>query len=207
MSKFPAKKIPFATDFYTDYMNEISAASKLVSGTAFQEVANSMVDVFSQNGVIYVCGNGGSAEIANHMTCDFMKCIQTDTSLRPRVISLANTSGILTAIANDIEYADVFAYQLRTLIKPEDALMTISSSGNSENVVRAIRVANEHSISSYALTGFSGGRSANEAQYNLHVPTDNYGVIEDVHQTIIHALAQYIRMQGISANLIADRVF
>lgn len=207
MSTFPGKKIEKVGDFFSGYMQTLHDASKTVDADAFQQVADSLLNVFNNGGILYVCGNGGSAAISNHMTCDVMKGVQTDTDITPRIVSLSSNVEIITAIANDIDYANVFSYQLSTMAKPEDALMTISSSGNSENIIRAIDVAKGKGIPTYALSGFEGGRSAKNADINLHVATDNYGVIEDVHQSIMHSLAQYLRMSGMPIDLICDRHF
>src|SRR5207302_2925624 len=95
---------------------------------------------------VFSCGNGGSAAIANHLLCDFIKGVQTDTALRPRVISLASHLELITAIANDIAYDEIFVYQLRTMATADDVLLTISSSGDSENIVRAIEWAHAHRV-------------------------------------------------------------
>jgi phosphoheptose isomerase len=118
--------------------------------------------------------------------------------LRPRVVSLASHLELITAIANDISYDEIFAYQLKTMAAPGDVLMTISSSGNSENVVRAIDWARENGVGTIAMTGFAGGRSAKLADINLHVAAENYGIVEDIHQSMMHALAQYLRQSAMA---------
>ena len=112
-----------------------------------------------------------------------------------------------TAIANDISYDDVFVYQVRTLAGAGDVLITISSSGDSENVVRACKWAKENECTVIAMTGFTGGRSAELADVNLHVDGDNYGIVEDIHQSLMHVLAQYLRLERMDANLITERKF
>ena len=114
---------------------------------------------------------------------------------------------MLTAIANDLSYDDIFLFQLKTLANFGDALLTISASGDSENVVKAAIWARKNKMEIIAFTGFSGGRMANLATVNLHVKADNYGVIEDVHQSLMHILAQFIRLKYMSAGLIANRKF
>src|SRR5258708_18825560 len=98
--------------------------------------------------------------MGSHLLFDLLRGVQTDTKVRPHVISLANSIELITAIANDIAYEEVFAYQLRTLARTGDVLITISASGNSENIVRAVRWARDNRVGSIALTGFDGGRSA-----------------------------------------------
>jgi phosphoheptose isomerase len=114
---------------------------------------------------------------------------------------------MITAIGNDISYDEIFVYQLRSLARPGDALVTISSSGNSENIVRAAAWAKGNGIPVISMTGFSGGRSASLADVNLHVMGDNYGVIEDVHQSLMHILAQYLRQAHMDEHLIGSRSF
>jgi len=115
-----------------------------------------MVKCLLANGKILACGNGGSAAIANHLLCDFEKGIQTDTSVTPRVVSLSTNIEIITAISNDIAYEEIFIYQLRTLAVPGDVLMTISASGDSENVVRAAAWARDQGLDVIAFTGDGG---------------------------------------------------
>jgi phosphoheptose isomerase len=127
--------------------------------------------------------------------------------LTPRIVSLSTTVEMITAIGNDLSYDEVFVYQLRSLARPGDALITISSSGNSENIVRAALWARDNGIPVIAMTGFSGGRSATIADVNLHVKADNYGVIEDTHQSLMHILAQYARQAHMPEGLVRERKF
>ncbi len=127
--------------------------------------------------------------------------------LLPRVASLASQVELITAIANDIAYDEVFAYQLRTMAAPGDILITISSSGNSENIVRAIDCARQNGVASIAMTGFSGGRSAKLADVVLHVAAENYGIVEDVHQSMMHCFAQYLRQRAMSPHDAVSRPF
>jgi phosphoheptose isomerase len=90
---------------------------------------------------------------------------------------------------------------------PGDVLITISSSGNSENIVRAIDWARGNGVGSISMTGFAGGRSKTLADVNLHVAAENYGVVEDIHQSMMHCLAQYLRQSAMPAELVARRVF
>ena len=117
------------------------------------------------------------------------------------------TFPVLTSVANDIGFADVFVYPLRTLARRGDVLVTVSASGDSENVVRAVAWAGDNGVSTIALTGFSGGRSGALAETHLHVAADNYGVVEDVQQSIMHVLAQHLRQEQMTAGLIAERRF
>ncbi len=193
---------------YADaYFAELEQACATVDRASLQEAAAVLLAVYEGGGMLFSCGNGGSAAIANQLVCDHCKLVQTDTHLRPHVYSLSSTVEIITAVANDLSYDDVFVYQLRSLAKPGDALITISSSGDSENIVRAAMWAKENGIPVISLTGFTGARSAGIADVSLHVCADNYGVIEDVHQALMHILAQYIRQAHMEEGIIAERKF
>lgn len=204
---FPYQKFAHAGGYATSYFSQINAAAASVDSDKVDLAARILTKVYSSGGMVYSCGNGGSAAIANHLVCDHCKLVQTDTDLSPRVVSLSTTVEMITAIANDISYDEVFVYQLRTLAKPGDALITISSSGDSENIVRAAIWAKENGLPVISMTGFSGGRSADIADVNLHVTADNYGVIEDVHQSLMHILAQYVRQAHMSEDVIKQRKF
>jgi D-sedoheptulose 7-phosphate isomerase len=122
-------------------------------------------------------------------------------------VSLSSNIEIVTAIANDMSFAEVFFFQLRSAARRGDVLITISSSGDSENVVRAAQWARQNGITVIAMTGFSGGRTAELADVNLHVNGDNYGVIEDIHQSLMHILAQFLRQSHMSAGAVPSRKF
>lgn len=204
---FPNEQYTDAGAYADAYFELMRAAAASVDRARLHKAADILTQAHMGGGMVYSCGNGGSAAIANHLVCDHCKAVQSDTGLRPRIYSLSATIEIVTAVSNDISYDEVFVYQLRTLARPGDALVTISSGGDSENIVRAVSWAREHGVPVIAMTGFSGGRSASLADVNLHVDADNYGIIEDVHQSLMHILAQYLRQAHMVADLIPDRVF
>ena len=191
--KFPARHYDSAEGYFRAYSDNIAQAWASVDQTDIARGAKLLDACLARDGVVYACGNGGSAAIANHLLCDFQKGLQTNPGLKPRVVSLSAHLELITAIANDISYDEVFVYQLRTMARPGDALMTISSSGNSENIVRAATWAKANGIPTISLNGFSGGRSAEIADVSIHVDAQNYGVVEDVHQSIMHLFSQYLR--------------
>ncbi len=204
---FPDKKYDEIAAFSDAYFERVSAAHASVDRGRLAEAARLLAGTYERGATLFVCGNGGSAAIANTFVCDHAKLIQTDTELVPRVVSLSDNVPMITAIANDISYDDVFAYQLRTAARPGDVLLTVSASGDSENVVRAAQWARGNGLDVVAFTGFSGGRTAELANVHLHAEGDNYGVIEDTHQSLMHILAQYIRLSRMDGDLIAQRKF
>ncbi len=201
-NKFPGQKYPTAGAFVAGYVSAIATALNSVRPGQVERAVTAMKRAIQSDRLIFTCGNGGSAAIANHLTCDCSKGIATNTTLRPRVVSLSATVELVTAIANDMAYSEVFAYQLKNAARPGDVLITISSSGDSENIIRALDWAGNNGMTTIALSGFSGGRSAQMADISLHVAAENYGVVEDVHQSLIHILAQYVRMSELPSELV-----
>ena len=112
-----------------------------------------------------------------------------------RAHALTTNTALISAIANDLSYGDVFAYQIESFARPGDVVMVVSSSGDSENIVRAIDTAKKLGLDTIALTGFDGGRARRIANVAIHVESDNYGIIEDTHQSVMHIIAQYIRQR------------
>lgn len=204
---FPDQKFLNASAFTKAYFDQLAKASATLDETRMDMATELLSVAYENRKTIYACGNGGSAAISNHLHCDHLKGVQTDTDLRPRVISLSSNLETITAIANDISYDDVFSYQLKSLADSGDILITVSSSGNSENIVKAAQWAKENGLIVIAMTGFDGGRSAELADVNLHIDADNYGVIEDVHQSLMHILAQYVRMIHMPDEIIEERKF
>ena len=207
MSTFP--HLPYETigAYCDDYLAQLARAGASIEHGKLAQAADLLNQAFERGAWLFVCGNGGSAAIANHLLCDFAKGIQTDTDILPRVISLSANLELITAIANDIAFEECFVYQLRTAARAGDVLLTISSSGDSENVVRAVEWAGANEVQSIALTGFDGGRTARGATINLHVAGDNYGVVEDTHQSIMHIFSHYLRQARMPESLIAERKF
>ena len=206
-ANFPAAQYARAGWYFDAYAEEIARAASSIEPAALDRAAGILLDAYTRGAGVFSCGNGGSAAIANHLQCDHMKSIRTTTDLAPRVVSLSANVELLTAIANDIGYEDVFAYQLQSQSGPGDVLIAISSSGRSPNIVRALTWARDHGLATIALTGFDGGEARAVAEVVIHVDGANYGIVEDLHQTIMHALAQYIRQSRMTADVIDSSVF
>lgn len=204
---FPERPFRSIAGFFSAYAEQLARACASVSPESLDRAQSLLTETLRRDGQIWACGNGGSAAIANHLVCDHSKGVSADTGLRPRVHSLSSNIELITAIGNDIAYAEVFAEQLRLMGRPGDLLITISSSGESENIVRAVLQAKAIGMATIALTGFSGGRSGSLADANLHVDADNYGVVEDAHQSLMHVLAQYVRQSAMPPDLVAARKF
>ena len=122
-------------------------------------------------------------------------------------MSLSAQAELLSAIANDIGYEAVFEYQLQSQGRPGDLLVAISSSGRSPNIIRALEWAEANGMQTISLTGFEGGPARDVATAAIHVDSQNYGVVEDAHQTCMHLLAQYVRQSRMSSHDVAAQTF
>lgn len=198
MSYFPVRSYDNAGDFARAYFEEIARAASSLDWEALTRAAAILAACVGRGGYIYTCGNGGSAAVANHLVCDCLKGARTGSTVRPKVSSLSCNVDLITALVNDMDPREVFSYQLESLGTIDDVLITISSSGASPNIIRAIEVAKEKKMAVIAMTGFGGGLSRTLADVSLHVEMTNYGVVEDVHQSLMHILAQHIRLSHLS---------
>jgi phosphoheptose isomerase len=206
-TKFPVAPHASAASFFEAYAEETARAGRTVEPAALDRAAKILLDAYTRGAHVFSCGNGGSAAIANHMQCDHVKNVRTATDLLPRVVSLSANVELLTAISNDLGYENVFVYQLQSQARSGDVLIAVSSSGRSPNIVHALTWAREHGLGTIALTGFDGGTAKLAADAAVHVDCTNYGIIEDWHQAIMHALAQYIRQSRMTADAISASVF
>ena len=146
---------------------------------------------------VYIAGNGGSASTASHMACDLGKNVVKDQgqagSSRFRVTALVDNTAWMTAIANDDGYEWVFAKQLEALAEPDDVLIVISASGNSPNVVEAVRSARAMGVTTVGILGFGGGILKDLVDLSVVVAGNEYGPVEDVHLVLNHAIAESLR--------------
>jgi D-sedoheptulose 7-phosphate isomerase/D-glycero-D-manno-heptose 1,7-bisphosphate phosphatase len=204
---FPARRYHEAGRFAADYAAQIARAMATVAPGRFEAAARILDGAYERGATVFSCGNGGSASIANHFQCDHVKGVRIGTGLHTRVHSLSTNVEILSAIANDNGYENVFDFQLQSNARPGDVLVAVSSSGRSANIVRALEWCNENDVETVALTGFTGGPARELATVSIHVDSSNYGVIEDAHQACMHLLAQYVRQSRMSEHDVSTQVF
>jgi D-sedoheptulose 7-phosphate isomerase/D-glycero-D-manno-heptose 1,7-bisphosphate phosphatase len=204
---FPSRHYDDAATYAEEYARELGKAMATLDTDSFERAARILNAAYDRGATVFSCGNGGSASIANHFQCDHVKGVRTGTGLLTRVQSLSTNVEILSAIANDLSYDNVFDFQLESLARPGDVLFAVSSSGRSPNIVRALEWCAEHGVETVALTGFTGGASRELATVSIHVDCNNYGVIEDAHQACMHLLAQYVRQSRMSTHDVAAQVF
>ena len=156
-------------------------------------VSDLLLDAYENNRMIYVFGNGGSAALASHFACDLGKGTINSSKKRFRVLALTDNVPLMTAWANDSRYEDIFAEQLTNFIREDDVAFAISGSGNSPNVLNALKLARETKATTIGLAGYSGGRMKELCDICMMVPSENMQIIEDLHLCIAHALFSAVR--------------
>jgi D-sedoheptulose 7-phosphate isomerase len=161
------------------------------------EIAGALVATIKQGGTIFWCGNGGSAADSQHLAAELVGRYQRDRAPIASVALTTDTSA-LTAIANDFGYRDVFTRQVEGLVRRGDALVGISTSGNSENILLAIRAARSRGAVTIGLLGRDGGRLGTECDYSLVVPCAETPRIQEMHITIGHILCDLIERETAS---------
>lgn len=176
-----------------DHITEVRTVLARIPVEAMERVVNIILEAYRQNKHVYIVGNGGSAATATHFACDLSKATIIEGRVRLRVTSLTDNIALLTAWANDTSYENVFAEQLCNLLNPDDVVIAISASGNSPNVLAAIDAARERGAVTVGLVGFTGGALMNAADAAIHVQSDSYGVVEDCHLVLEHAITESTR--------------
>ena len=144
---------------------------------------------------VFVMGNGGSAATASHIATDWCKTAERNGKPVLRCMSLTDNVPFMTAIANDLGYEEVFARQLANYVQRGDVVVIISGSGNSPSVIKAAVVAKEKGALTVGMTGFSGGKLRKMVDVCLHIDSDQYGVIEDLHMGVGSLLAFYLKQR------------
>src|SRR5262245_32093279 len=159
---------------------------------AVKTLADAIYACYEHGRLVFLCGNGGSGSNASHFCEDLGKGtlrredFDNDGKKRLRVLSLTDNTPYILAWGNDEGFDRVFVEQLKNLANPEDLLIAISGSGNSPNILRAVEWANRHELTTYACTGFGGGKLKGMAQKCLHVPLDDMGIVESIHLSTFH---------------------
>jgi D-sedoheptulose 7-phosphate isomerase len=174
--------------FSKDYKAELLKAIDAIDLARVEQAIEIFREARDSGRRIFVCGNGGSASTASHFACDIVKGASYNRDRRFRIMALTDQLPTLTAYANDVGYECVFVEQLKNFAEPGDVVMGISGSGNSPNVIEALRYGNQIGCRTIALTGRDGGKLGPLAQTHIHVPVAHMGRIEDAHMIVCHMI-------------------
>ena len=179
-----------------DYMNELQATIERLPEEPIEEAIQLLASARLERRQVFIMGNGGSASTSTHFVCDLAKNTRHADLPSFRVIGLADNMAIVSALANDEGYDQVFAQQLAAHLQPGDIVIAISASGNSPNVVNAVEMANCMGATTIGLTGFDGGRLKTLVDLDVHVASTVIEHVEDIHLMLEHLICKELREIG-----------
>jgi phosphoheptose isomerase len=204
MKKYNIKIFKNRVVFFKNYFLSYTNISKSLDYAELEKICSFLEKKINNNNNIFVAGNGGSAAIANHFLCDFNKGIKLSSKniLKPKIISLTSSNEMITAIANDINYEKIFTFQMENYLKKEDCLICFSSSGQSRNIIEVIKFAKKNKIKTILFQGFGNLNKEIKPDFYINLKFKNYGITEDIFQSIMHIISQSIRKKYIKKNAI-----
>ncbi|TMP27108.1 phosphoheptose isomerase [Pseudoalteromonas rubra] len=177
--------------FTSNYIELLTTVLQKTDTQALNVVANKLMKLIEQKATLYICGNGGSAANALHIANDFTFGINPSGNSMS-VEALPSNSAVLTCLANDIGYENIYSHQLIVKAKSEDALLVLSGSGNSENIINAILQANNMGVTTIGIFGFNGGKALELVDIALHFDVNDMQISEDSQVIIGHILMKIL---------------
>lgn len=177
---------------FADYAARLSAVLAEVDWTPLATLGQDLLDCWKTGRQVFTAGNGGSAGNATHLANDFLYAMSKTPGSGLRVCALPANPSVLTCLANDEGYEQIYSLQLGVLARPGDVLIVFSGSGNSPNILRALTEAKRIGMRSYAVLGFSGGKAKALADVPIHVAVDDMQIAEDTQLIFGHMLMQWL---------------
>lgn len=175
-----------------EYLERCAAVFQSVDISMVERLAEDIYKSYVSGRFVFICGNGGSGSTSSHFCEDLAKStldpsdFTNDDAKRLKVLSLTDNTSCILAWGNDEGFDRIFVEQLKNFASPGDILIAISGSGNSPNVLNAVEWANRHELSTWGITGYSGGTLQKISRNNLHVPLDDMGMVESIHLILFH---------------------
>jgi len=181
-------------EFVLGYFNYLNVLQTKLNVTNINDVINCFITAREKGKTIYFAGNGGSAATASHFAQDLGEVGRKANVKSFKTISLADNVSLITAIGNDYGYEKIFSIQLSGLFNKGDVLVVVSASGNSPNVIDAVKQANEMGGKTIGLVGFDGGKLLEMCDYVIHVKTNKgeFGPVEDLHMILDHMVTSFL---------------
>jgi D-sedoheptulose 7-phosphate isomerase len=180
---------------FADYTSRFSEILKGFDWTPVEKLAHDLRDCWQTGRQVFFCGNGGSGGNANHLANDFLYALSKMPGSGLRVHSLSSNPSVITCLANDEGYDQVFSLQLAVLARKGDVLIAFSGSGNSPNILKALEESKTIGMTSYAVLGFSGGKAKALADVPIHFAVDDMQIAEDAQMVIGHMIMQWLYAQ------------
>lgn len=185
-----------ANEYVSQYRDHMATLLSSLDTEAVSEALALIAGAAQNDKTVFLVGNGGSGAVGGHWVNDLGPNTVTEGQPGFRVISLTDNPFSVTAVGNDVSFEEIFSLQLRAAMREGDIVIAMSVSGNSPNIVSAVRYANEHGGVTIGCTGFDGGALKDLCRVSIHTPstTDEYGPVEDVFSVVMHIVTSYITM-------------
>ena len=180
---------------FGDYSTRLSALLESFDWAPVERLAYELLDCWQTGRQVFFAGNGGSGGNANHLANDFLYALSKTPGSGLRVHSLSANPSVITCLANDEGYDQVFSLQLAVLARKGDVLVVLSGSGNSPNIIKALQEAKTIGMNSYAMLGYSGGKAKALADVPIHFAIDDMQISEDAQTIVGHMLMQWLFAQ------------
>jgi D-sedoheptulose 7-phosphate isomerase len=177
---------------FADYSRRLQAVLQATDWAGVARLAEELGDCWRTGRQVFLCGNGGSAANAMHLANDFLYGISKTRGSGLRVTALPANASVLTCLANDEGYEEIFSMQLAVQGKQGDVLIALSGSGNSPNVLKALEQAKKMGMKSYAILGYKGGKAKAMADVAIHVAVDDMQIAEDMQLVVGHMVMQWL---------------
>ena len=179
--------------FVKDYLTRLKQILDDIDVDVISDIVDTLEETIENKSRIYILGNGGSAATASHMVNDLGAGLRRRDVINFDVTSLGDNSSVVTAIANDIGYENIFYMQMKGHINSDDVIVAISCSGDSPNIIKAVDYAKDLGCKIIGVTGFNGGYLKKISNINFHVnaPEGEYGLVEDAHMILDHIIYSY----------------
>jgi D-sedoheptulose 7-phosphate isomerase len=183
--------------YYGKYRAAFLATIEALDFSVVDKIRQRFEKAREEDSQLFIVGNGGSTASASHWACDFGKGTNVEGTKRFRVSSLTDNMAWITALGNDISFDDIFVEQMQNTIRENDIIVGLSVSGSSENVIKAFEYAKQQGADVIALVGAKQGKMASLADIALVIPSEDYGVVEDVHMFVNHVISQHIKQNNL----------
>jgi D-sedoheptulose 7-phosphate isomerase len=180
------------SEFCEEYTSRLKSVLSQFDWDPVIKLGNSLRKAWKGKKRVFICGNGGSAGNANHLANDFLYGISRSDGIGLRVLSLSSNPSIITCLANDITYENIYSQQLAVQGDTGDILIVLSGSGNSPNIIKVLEMAKEMKIISYAVLGFDGGKCLEISDVSIHFEIQDMQISEDLQMIVGHMLMQWL---------------
>lgn len=180
--------------FFDHYSDELKQTLDLIDRADIERLETYLEEARINGNRVFVLGNGGSAAAASHWVCDFGKGINVGNSKRLKIIAPSDHSSIFTAYGNDNAYNQTLVEQMKNFLQPDDLVISLSVSGNSGNLIEAHKYAKEAGARTVCIVGDYNGKLIGLTDFAIILKSRNYGVVEDIHLILSHAVSQDMKL-------------